>query len=76
MMNECLKSDGGSPRRTSNFQPESQFGVNKNSPKNNLLNSMYHMQNASVADELGKCFTQSSAELLVQLILKSPRNSL
>lgn len=53
-MNECLKSDSGSPRRTSNFQSESQFGVNKNSSKNNLLNSMYHMQNASVADELGK----------------------
>lgn len=53
-MNECLKPEGGSPRQASNFQPEPQFGVNKNSSKNNLLNSMYHMQNASVADELGK----------------------
>ncbi|XP_063702072.1 putative uncharacterized protein DDB_G0286901 isoform X3 [Culicoides brevitarsis] len=57
MMNECLnKPEGGSPRQTSSFQQQdTQFGVNNksNSSKNNLLNSMYHMQNASVADELG-----------------------
>uniref|UniRef100_A0A336MJ11 CSON000696 protein n=1 Tax=Culicoides sonorensis TaxID=179676 RepID=A0A336MJ11_CULSO len=82
LMNEGLKSDSNTCRPT-NFQQEAQFSVNKSTPKNTYVGSVYHLQNASVADELGfdpfvetqKALAELMRDELTRKTLEDPDNT-